>query len=76
MKPQPMPLDGDKTETDVLARNGEVGIRLVHVRRQELDAHVAALAIYSATFVLLSSTLVSSAAIYSRGWWHFIYAVR
>ena len=36
-------LDGDKTETDVLARNGEVGIRLVHVRRQELDAHVAAL---------------------------------
>ena len=33
-------------------------------------------AIYSATFALLSSTLVRSAAMYSRGQWRFMYAVR
>ena len=31
---------------------------------------------YSATLVVESSTLVSSAAIYSQGQWHFMYAVR
>ena len=36
-------LDGDETEADILTCHGEVGVRLVHVRRQELYAHVAAL---------------------------------
>ena len=31
---------------------------------------------YSATLVEESSTLVSRADMYSRGWWHFMYAVR
>ena len=33
-------------------------------------------AMYSATFPALSSTLVSSAAMYSLGQWRFIHAVR
>ena len=76
MKPQPMPLmatrpkrmfspETVKSASDSFTSGGR---SLMPMSRHS--------AIYSATFVLLSSTLVSSAAIYSRGWWHFMYAVR
>ena len=38
-------------------------------RRMPSSLHSA---IYSATFALFSSTLVKSAAMYSRGWWRFM----
>ena len=58
---------GPEAEADAVRLHGELILRGVDVRVQQADAHKSRQsAMYPAVFVELSSTDVSSAAIYSR----------
>lgn len=63
----PDALDGAKAKAHIIAINGKSGFTGIDVRRQDLDAHIAADTDIPADFSATVITLLRKAAIYSTG---------